>query len=124
MSEYTLSKSSFIISAGNNENGSDTFTYIVVDGKGGSATGNVTVTVAGTVSEPQIQLSKTELLFGDVVVGSRDSVSLDISNPGNGDLVISNIVIGDQMFSVSNQSFTVAANASHTLQMCRARARW
>ena len=70
------------------------------------------------IAEPVlISVSATELNFGYVSLGSSAEASLWIKNTGNIELVISNIIVSNNMFSVSDTSFSIATGDSYSVSI-------
>ncbi len=59
------------------------------------------------VGQPLIEVTPTSIDFGDVFIGYAATDSLCISNPGTDDLIITNIVSSDAVFTVDETSLTI-----------------
>ena len=106
--------------------GMDSFEYTVNDGWSGTAVATVVVTVKAVV--PMIQLSTDQLVFDGVDAGQSVSLPLRISNTGDANLFIHNIVFRDAVqFTISDTSFTIPPDSSQTVTvtfMPDARGEW
>ncbi len=72
-----------------------------------------TVRVSGRgTAAAAIQIDKSSLDFGNVVMGSTKSLAIDISNPGNDTLTISGIASSNPKFTVTITSRVLAPGAS------------
>ena len=59
-----------------------------------------------------MNLSRTELDFGAVLLGQSPILKLGIVNPGQASLVITNILLPSRDYSLSHSSYTVAPGRS------------
>jgi hypothetical protein len=68
---------------------------------------------------PQLALSNTSVSFGNVAVGSKGTITVTLSNPGNADLTITSTTVTGSAFSLSGMTFpaTVGAGNSSTLTL-------
>ena len=61
---------------------------------------------------PIMNLSRTELDFGAVLLGQSQTLELGIVNPGQASLVITNILLPSRDYDLSHSSYTVAPGRS------------
>jgi hypothetical protein len=64
---------------------------------------------------PELQLSETELDFGEIELGETYSESLGVGNQGEADLVLSDISVTEPFAARYDDGLTVAGNASAML---------
>ncbi|HPN38909.1 MAG TPA: choice-of-anchor D domain-containing protein [Melioribacteraceae bacterium] len=75
---------------------------------------NVALSGTGTALQPNITVNPTSLSFGDVAVGNTKSLNIAITNDGQADLNISNIIItgsGFNYLGTTNFNIVPAANS-------------
>ena len=63
---------------------------------------------AVTTVGPKIELSNTELSLGQVAVNDRDTATLTILNTGDEDLVVSQITVDNEVFTLTPSSVVIA----------------
>jgi hypothetical protein len=93
----------------------------------GSATGSVSLTsnasnpnlsigLAGTGTEPQLSANPTSVSFGSLPVGSTNSQSIVLNNPGTATVTLSQATVSGSGFGMSglNVPLTIAAGANAT----------
>ena len=69
------------------------------------------------VGTPVMNLSRTELDFGAVLLGSSQTLNLGIVNTGQASLVITNILLPSSDYSLSQSSYTVAPGRSKQISI-------
>ena len=69
------------------------------------------------VGTPVMNLSRTELDFGAVLLGSSQTLNLGIVNTGQASLVITNILLPSSDYSLSQSSYTVAPGRSRQISV-------
>ena len=69
------------------------------------------------VGIPVMNLSRTELNFGAVLLGSSQTVNLGIVNTGQASLVITNILLPSSDYSLSQSSYAVAPGRSRQISV-------
>lgn len=80
---------------------------------------DVPLSGTGTSLQPNITVNPNSLNFGNVAVGSNNSLSVTVSNDGQADLSVTNVILSNNVFTYSgNTSFTLApgANSQLTIQ--------
>jgi hypothetical protein len=79
--------------------------------------GSVTISLSGTGVQPLISVSPTNVIFGNVPIGVTSTQAVAISNSGNADLDITQVVGPGNGFNISGPSLpmTVAAGGSATI---------
>lgn len=64
---------------------------------------------------PMVSLSTPDLNFGDILVGDSDSLTVDLTNDGSDTLMVTDIALNPDGFSVSpTDAFNLAPGASAT----------
>jgi len=81
-----------------------------------NGTTNMSFLITATSYDPLLQLDKLSINFGEVLVGQSKSINVLVSNPGGGDLHVSNITVPDG-FSLNWMSATIASESSKQLQV-------
>lgn len=69
------------------------------------------------VGTPVMNLSRTELNFGAVLLGSSQTLNLGIVNTGQASLVITNILLPSSDYSLSQSSYAVAPGRSQQISV-------
>lgn len=69
------------------------------------------------VGTPVMNLSRTELDFGAVLLGASQTLNLGIVNTGQASLVITNILLPSSDYSLSQSSYTVAPGRSRQISV-------
>ncbi len=69
------------------------------------------------VGTPVMNLSRTELNFGAVLLGSSQTLNLGIVNTGQASLVITNILLPSSDYSLSQSSYAVAPGRSRQISV-------
>ena len=69
------------------------------------------------VGAPVMNLSRTELNFGAVLLGASQTLNLGIVNTGQTSLVITNILLPSSDYSLSQSSYTVAPGRSRQISV-------
>ena len=69
------------------------------------------------VGTPVMNLSRTELDFGAVLLGSSQTLNLGIVNTGQASLVITNILLPSSDYSLSQSSYAVAPGRSQQISV-------
>ena len=120
--QFSVSPSTFTLSAGSGMDITITFLPSVAGTQSGTLTissndldrASIKVSVSGngTIPTPKINISSTSLDFGKVDEGTSKSLSLQISNQGTASLSITGITISSNQFSTSSAAFTVDTGAS------------
>ena len=110
----SLSDGTFSWTSSADQVGSHTLTFTVNDGRGGSDTETIEVTVLAK-AVPAVSVLPTSLNFGAVVIGESKTLNLVVSNEGTGPLRVLNIVSSNPSVRVSETGFTLDLAASKTL---------
>ncbi len=119
---FSISPNSFHLSQGQSQEITITFSptitynYSVTSTATGSVYGSDTITINGEGISPQIDTDITSYNFGNVTIGSSDSVSVKIYNEGTGTLRC-NLSFDNTHFSVSSDSINVNEADSTTFMV-------
>jgi len=114
----------FTLGAGENQDVTVTFAPDVYGDFAGTLTitsddpdeGTVTVDLTGVGLAPDVELSDEAVEFGDVEFKRTATMSFDISNVGNADLVVNGMVVGNEEFAIDfGDALTIEPGGSVTV---------
>lgn len=79
---------------------------------------NVALTGTGTALQPNITVDPTSLNFGNIAVGNTKSLNITLTNDGQADLNISNIIVNGSVFSYSGSTnFNIVPAANNQISI-------